>query len=135
MLHVRLSHSHLSTHLQCDLDVAPQEREQRPARRAMLALWVTVNGAARARNPPLGWHGRWQAVLSVLHVRLSLSYVSTHLPCDLGRGAEVPSPRELCRTVSRKTLREDAQHLGTIGMSAVRAFRLSKCKVRTMVVV
>ena len=31
-------------------------------------------------------------MLSVLHVRLSHSYVSTHLQRDLGRGSEVPSP-------------------------------------------
>ena len=56
------------------------------------ACSVGEYGAARAGNPPLGWHGRWQAVLSVLHVRLSHSYLSTHLQRDLGRGSEVPSP-------------------------------------------
>ena len=47
------------------------EREQRESHAC--SVGECMYGAARAGNPPLGWHGRWQAVLSVLHERLSHS--------------------------------------------------------------
>ena len=49
------------------------EREQRESHACSVGEYIAPRAAG---NPPLGLHGRWQAVLSVLDVLL------THLLCE-----------------------------------------------------